>query len=97
MCGLQQTVQSGTPPTGEAPGENSVGDGKLPWNVAAGKRHVKVKEKGRGRNRVLVMKQLYRTLISLPTLPCPSANIQSRVRAPMRERYFLVLGGFGAQ
>ena len=97
MCGLQQIVQTGTPPTGEAPEENSDGEGKLPWSVVASKRHVKSKGKGRGGNRVLVMKQLYRTLISLTTLRCPSANIQCRVRAPMRGRYFLVLGGFGAQ
>ena len=48
VCGLQKTVQAGTPPTGEAPGENSVGEGKLPWNVVASKRHVKSKRKREG-------------------------------------------------
>ena len=51
VCELQITVQAGTPPTREAPGENSVGEGKLPWNVVASKRHVRSKGKGKGRKQ----------------------------------------------
>ena len=51
MCELQITVQAGTPPTREALGENSVGEGKLPWNVVASKRHGRSKGKGKGRKQ----------------------------------------------
>ena len=84
VCELQITVQAGTPPTREAPGENSVGEGKLPWNVVARKRHVRSKGKGKGRKQgpgnEAAIQNTHKPITPLPQSEHTSQSLSSHER-----------------
>ena len=84
VCELQITVQAGTPPTREAPGENSVGEGKLPWNVVASKRHGRSKGKGKGRKQgpsnEAAIQNSYKPITPLPQSEHTSQSLNSHER-----------------